>query len=61
MYNIYRTAEKLTQDTGVMYHVDHIIPINSPLVCGLHTDANLQILTAEENMKKSNRLIPEFM
>ena len=34
--------------------VDHIIPINHPLVCGLHCVANFQYLTPEENRKKSN-------
>ena len=37
------------------HHVDHIAPLNSPNVCGLHTLSNLQILTPEENMKKSNK------
>ena len=34
--------------------VDHEIPINHPLVCGLHCKANLQHLTKEENRKKGN-------
>lgn len=34
--------------------VDHIIPLNHPLVCGLHCPANFQYLTREANRKKSN-------
>jgi|TARA_R100000995_G_C3361264_1_gene67536 5-methylcytosine-specific restriction endonuclease McrA len=36
--------------------VDHIIPITSPLVCGLHVSWNLQYLTRSENSKKGNRI-----
>ena len=57
--DIYIKARQLTKETGINYEVDHIIPLNHPLVCGLHVEFNLQILTEEENIKKSNSFIVE--
>jgi hypothetical protein len=39
---------------NIKYHVDHIIPLNHPDICGLHSFLNLQILTESENCKKRN-------
>jgi len=50
----YSEAIRLTRETGMRHEVDHIIPLQSPLVCGLHVETNLQILTSEANKKKRN-------
>lgn len=40
--------------------VDHIVPVNSELVCGLHCVDNFQLLTRSENARKGNRLWPDM-
>jgi len=53
----YWLAADLKAITGEDYHVDHIVPLNGKEVCGLHVPWNLQVLPADINRSKSNRLI----
>lgn len=58
--SVYKQAAKLTMETGIPHHVDHIVPISSPLVCGLHVEFNLSVLTSAENTRKQNRFWPDM-
>jgi hypothetical protein len=51
---IYDLAMLRTKLTGVVWHVDHIIPLQGEIVSGLHTPFNMQVIPAIENIKKGN-------
>ena len=46
--------------TGMNLHVDHVVPLISDLVCGLHCEANLQLMPASDNTSKGNRHWPDM-
>lgn len=53
---MYQIAITMTQTTGEQYVVDHIYPLRSDVVCGLHVPWNLRVVTQSENLRKSNSL-----
>lgn len=57
---IYKRCSEINEQTEIAHQVDHIIPLNGDLVCGLHVESNLQIITAEENNKKNNSFDPDL-
>jgi hypothetical protein len=52
----YVEARRLTELTGIPHEVDHIYPLVSDAMCGLHVEHNLQILTKSANSAKKNRV-----
>lgn len=59
MVLIYQAAKEISSATGVKHHVDHIVPLKSDLVCGLHNEFNLRVIPAAENLRKHNRYWPD--
>ena len=53
---IYKSAITMSKLTGEQYVVDHIYPLRSEVVCGLHVSWNLRVMTQDENLRKSNSL-----
>jgi hypothetical protein len=51
----YNLAQLRTKLFGFSWHVDHIVPLKSKLVCGLHAFTNLQVIPAIINLTKRNR------
>ena len=54
---IYYQRAVTAEENGEQYHVDHIIPLS---IGGAHHQDNLRIITAQENLEKADKYIPEL-
>ena len=53
----YQLATMLTKASGIIHHVDHIIPLQGRKVSGLHVFSNLRVIPGSDNVKKSNKFL----
>lgn len=56
---IYAERIRVSIETGIAHHVDHIVPLQGELVSGLHVPWNLQVIPAMDNIKKHNRFVDD--
>lgn len=61
IFAVYQRCAEMNRESPRKYHVDHVIPLSSPVICGLHVHTNLQILSARENQSKSNRFLEDAL
>lgn len=52
---IYFIARRVSEVTGILHHVDHIVPLRNTNVCGLHIHQNLRVVAFDVNCSKSNK------
>ena len=57
---VYAKARRLSVWLDKPFEVDHIVPVTSVHVCGLHCEANLAIISMSENQSKSNLHWPDM-
>lgn len=56
----YDLARRRTLATGIEWQVDHIVPLRSKHVCGLHAHTNVAVIPKAENLAKGNRTWPDM-
>lgn len=57
---IYDLAQKRSMATGILWTVDHIVPLKHELVSGLHADTNMQVIPGKHNSSKGNYYWPDM-
>lgn len=57
---IYHLSKVRTTLTTIKHNVDHIIPLTSDKVCGLHCASNLRVMERLANISKGNRHWPDM-
>jgi len=55
----YSLAKLREQIVGGVWHVDHIIPLQNNIVCGMHVPWNLQVIPESVNCSKRNTFVQQ--
>jgi len=57
---IYSERDTRNAQGSIRWNVDHIVPLRSKLVCGLHNEHNLAVIPSIDNSRKSNKYWPDM-
>lgn len=57
MIEAFKLAKLRKEATGMNWHVDHMIPLQSKQASGLHCASNIQVIPECINVSKANRMI----
>lgn len=60
IYELARRRSALRTGGHAKWHVDHIVPLRSAAVCGLHVHDNLRVVPGTLNIAKGNRHWPDM-
>lgn len=60
IYDLAKRRTALKTGSIERWSTDHIVPLKSKLVCGLHVHNNLQVIPASTNSVKGNRSWPQM-
>lgn len=52
----YKLAKIQKENTGIIWHVDHMLPLNGKKVSGLHCADNIQVIPKKMNLEKNNKM-----
>lgn len=53
---IYACVQNMSKTFKTKLHVDHIVPLNAKIACGLHVPWNLMVTTAKYNLSKQSKI-----
>ena len=59
-YDLAARRSRLKTGGVAKWSVDHIVPLQSKLVCGFHVEHNLQVIPSVQNIRKGNRHWPDM-
>ncbi len=57
---LYAEAQRLTEETGELHVVDHVVPLRGKIVSGLHVHWNMRVIHWRENARKGAFVWPDM-